>query len=79
MRESILVMTHFFQPSLPFDTHKLSIFCSCSFCHRFRQKQILAKVATYIADLEVLEWPRALAPLETPPESISTYAPGARK
>jgi hypothetical protein len=72
-------MTNFFQPSLPFDRHELSIFCSCSFCHRFRQQHILAKVATYISDLQGLDWPAAIAPLETPPESITTYAPGVRK
>lgn len=71
-------MTRFFQPSLPFDRHQLSIFCSCEFCHSFRRQHILAKVATYIADLDSLEWPRALAPLETPSESITTYAPGTR-
>lgn len=78
-RESFMGMPRFFQPSLPFDTHQLSIFCSCSFCFAFRKQHILRKVATYIADLDSLEWPRALAPLETPPESITTYAPGARK
>jgi Tfp pilus assembly ATPase PilU len=71
-------MSHFSLPSFPFDRHELSIFCVCSFCHRHRQQHILRKVAVYITDLESLEWPAAIAPLETPPESITTYAPGTR-
>jgi hypothetical protein len=74
----ILTMSHFSLPSFPFDHHELSILCSCSFCFAFRKQHILRKVATYITDLEVLEWPAALAPLETPPEAITTYAPGTR-
>jgi hypothetical protein len=70
----------FFRPSLPFDTHALSIFCCCAYCHAHRKARIQAKVDVYISDLDSIEWPTDLAPLETPPESISTRAPqGARR
>jgi len=70
----------FFLPPLPFDAHALSIFCGCAYCHAHRKARILAKVAVYVSDHDSIEWPAELAPLETPPESISTRAPqGARR